>query len=204
MDAPVTDRTLRRYLAGAMDPGRREEIEAALAASPRLRERLALLVATTIRDEPSAWRVPPPGARGPFAIAPEVRTAVAMGEDGFQDDDYIELRFLAPEGLAGHRLALLERGEGGDWTVLYPQSAEEDRPLSAFPREADGRVRMDVALGGPGLHRLAVAFVPEGMEIDWSAAPVARWAGLQEALSEGRIPVETAIPTLRRLDPLLP
>ena len=204
MDAPVTDRTLRRYLAGAMDPGRREEIEAALAASPRLRERLALLAATTLRDEPSAWRLPPPSARGLHRLTPDVQAAAAMGEDGFQDDDYVEIRFQAPEELSDHRLALLERGADGDWSVLYPQSDQEDRPLSAFPREPDGRVRVDVALSGPGLSRLAIALIPTDIDIDWSVAPARRWLALQEALREGRVPVETAAPSIRRLDPLLP
>lgn len=203
MDAPVTDRTLRRYLAGAMDPGRREEIEAALAASPRLRERLTLLVATTVRDEPSAWRLPPPGARGQHALTPAVQTAAAMGEDGFQDDDYVELRFQAPEGLSDHRLALLERGADGDWTVLYPQAPEEDRPLSAFSRETDGRVRLDVALSGAGPGRLAVALLPAELIIDWGAPEAERWIGLQDALSQGRLPVETAALSIGHADPLL-
>lgn len=190
MDAPLSERTLRRYLAGALDPGRREEVEAALASSVALRERLALLVATTVREEPSEWRLPPAGARGPWAMQPAVQVGAMMGEDIPDPDDYVELRFLPPTGCEDHRLMVLERGVDGEWDVLFPATPEEERTLSGLPREADGRVRLDIVTS-PG-RRLAVALAPADVQIDWTQAPPARWSALRAALAEGRVPVETA------------
>lgn len=194
MDAPVSDRTLRRYLAGALDPGRREEIEAALAASPRLGERLALLVATTVPEPASAWRLPPPGARGPWSLAPAAQLGAAMGEEAADLADWLELRFRAPEGCEAHRVIVLERAAGADWEVIFPTCADEELPLSALPREADGRVRLDLAPAAEP-RRVAVALLAPEIAIAWEGEPEARWAGLREALAEGRAPVETA--TLR-------
>lgn len=192
MDAPVSERTLRRYLAGALDPGRREEVEAALSASPRLREQLALLVATTVREEPSDWRLPPAGARGPFALEPAVQPGAMMGEDAPDEDDYVELRFGAPDALGAHRLFVLERGEDGEWEVLFPVAPEEERTLASLPRTTEGQIRLDIVPRRHAGLRLAVALVPADVTVAWALAAPARWDGLRAALAEGRVPVESA------------
>ncbi len=190
MDAPLSDRTLRRYLAGALDPGRREEVEAALAASRSLRDRLAALSASTVREEPSGWRLPPVGARGPWALTPALQQGAMMGEDEPGADDYVELRFSPPEGLGSRRLVVLERGVDGEWEVIFPAAPEEERAIDSLPREPDGRIRLDIVVGEGG--RLAVALPPATLGVDWTKAPSERWDALREALERGEIPVETA------------
>lgn len=196
MDIAVTDRTLRRYLAGAMDPGRREEIEAALAVSPTLRARLAGLVATTVRDEPSAWRVPPVGAPSPWALSPSLTAGAAMSDEEAAPGDYVELRFQAGDAHAEHRVFVLERLAAGDWEVLFPTAPDELLPVRDFPREPDGRLRLDVVLNPSSTGRIAVALVPADVHIGWDGPTGARWAGLCAALDEGRVPVESV--SLRR------
>lgn len=191
MDAPVSDRTLRRYLAGALDPGRREEVEAALAASPRLRERLALLMATTAREQPSAWRLPPVGAAGPWALSPSVQAGVAMGEESLEAGDYVELRFQPPPGREDHRVVLLERGPDADWDVIFPLSRAEERALSSWRREDDGGVRVDVTLSRAGRVRLALVLLPPEVALAWDAPAERRWEPVLAALAEGRAPVAT-------------
>ena len=186
MDTPayeqaVSDTTLRRYLAGALTPARREEIDAVLRGSPALMARLATLSASTVGEELGAWRVPPPGARSLMQPALELRRAAAMGDE---DADYLELRLDIPEGAHAHRLALLAATDG-EWEVLLPERADEDRPLATWPREADGRLRLDLDIAG--LSRLAVAFLPPDLDIDWSDTD--RWAELRAGLAAGRVPV---------------
>ena len=184
MDIAVTDRTLRRYLAGAMDPGRREELEAALAVSSTLRARLAGLVASTVSDEPSAWRVPPVGAPGPWSLSPMVQAGAAMSDEDAVAGDYVELRFQAPAALDAADVFVLERLADGDWEVLFP--------ASAFPREPDGRLRLDVVLNAGSTGRIAVALVPSDVSVAWSEPAPARWVELLTALGEGRVAIEAA------------
>lgn len=193
MTPPVSDRTLRRYLAGALDPGRREEIEASLAASPALRERLGLLYATTLNLAPSPWRMPPLGARGAWTLESAVQSGAAMGgdEEGPVAGDYVEVRLLPPEGHGDYRLALMQRSPVGEWEVLYPSGPSEERRVAALPRDPDGKVRLDVAVDAPGALLLAVALLPPDVAIAWDAPEPARWAAVQEALDQGRVPVET-------------
>lgn len=190
MEIAVSDRTLRRYLAGALIPGRREEIEAALAISPTLRARLAALSATTVADEPSAWRVPPVGALGPWALRPSVAAGAAMSAEDAMDGDYVELRFQAQDALGDATVFVLERRPDGDWEVLFPASADERLPARAFPREPDGRLRLDVVLNAGSTGRIAVALVPADVPVSWTEPAPARWAGLQAALEEGRAAIE--------------
>lgn len=192
MDIAVTDRTLRRYLAGAMDPGRREELEAALAVSPTLRARLAGLVASTVSDEPSAWRVPPVGAPGPWSLSPMVQAGAAMSDEDAVAGDYVELRFQAPAALDAADVFVLERLADGDWEVLFPASADERLPARAFPREPDGRLRLDVVLNAGSTGRIAVALVPSDVSVAWSEPAPARWVELLTALGEGRVAIEAA------------
>lgn len=190
MDLNVTDRTLRRYLAGALDPGRREEIEAALAVSPALRARLAALVATTVRDEPSAWRVPPVGAQTPWSLRPDLSAGAAMGEEAPAAGDYVELRFSASPEVRSYDVFVLERRADGDWEVLFPSTSDERLAAASFPREADGRLRLDVVLQPSSTGRFAVALVPPDVGVAWGEADP--WAALREALDQGRVPVEAA------------
>ena len=194
MSLSISDRTLRQHLARALDPGRREEVEAALAASADLRARLALLIATTTGPELSPWRLPPPGARMPWAIAADLSAGAAMGEEDSLPGDYLELRYEVEEGQAEHRLVLLQRAQGQDWEVLFPAAPGEDRPLRAYPREADGRIRLDLAVADTGTGSLALAFIPPSWTVDWTLPPSARWMALQEALGRGALPVRTLRP----------
>lgn len=195
MTPPVSDRTLRRYLAGALDPGRREEIEAALAASSALRERLGVLMATTVSMEASPWRLPPVGARGAWSLSSTVQAGAAMGdeEEGLVAGDYVELRFQPPEGHGEHRLALMRRSPLGEWEVLFPSGPSEERRVAALPHDTEGRVRLDVAVEAPGPLLLAVALLPPDVAIAWEAPEPARWAEVQAALDQGRVPVETLV-----------
>lgn len=184
MESPFTDLTLRRYLAGALDPARREELDAALAVDPSLAARLAQLEATTVGQELGAWRVPPPRALDRvWGLRGELRLAAAMGDA--EEADYVELRVQVPPGLEAHRVALLA-GEAGAWEVLLPAAPEEDRPVSGWPREADGRLRLDLDAASASA-RLAVALLPPDVAIDWAGA--SRWGAVQRALEEGRVPV---------------
>lgn len=190
MDAPVTDRTLRQYLARALDPGRREEVEDALAQSRTLRDRLALLRATTVADEPSAWRVPPLGLAGPWGLHAGLSAGAAMGEDAPGVGDYLELRFDVPPGLGHHRLVVIERGSDAEWTVLYPTCAAEERAARLLPRDATGRASVDVVVGEVGPQRLAVALIPDDVPVAWDRDGAARWAEVQAAIAAGRAPVQ--------------
>ncbi len=189
MDPFFGDRTLRRYLAGALEPPRAEEVEAALAADPALRERLALLRATTVQASLDPWRVPPPGLWLPGAPATEVRLALTLGEEP-GPGDLVELRVALPEGTEDHLVIVLNRA-GGDWTVWFPARPEEEIRAGELPREPDGRARLDLALEQGGRQRLALVLLPPELAVAWEEPEVARWEPVRDAVASGRAPVIT-------------
>jgi hypothetical protein len=188
----IPDRVLRQHLAGALDPPEREQVERALASDPALRERLALLLATT-HDAPApglaptgaglaGWVVPPPAAR---TLGGSAAPVAVMG--GAEGTGWVVLRLdVSPEQL-DHRVVVLER-TGAEWDVVFPCSADEECPARALPREG-GQLRIDVATAGAGrAHRIAAVLVPPAPPLDWTLPPVERWARVRDALAAGELP----------------
>lgn len=185
----IPDRTLRQFLAGALEPPDQERVERALSADPDLRSRLALLLATT-PAAPLGWVVPPPGAPVRVPLVGAASPAPVM--DARSAPDWLVLRLDVPDALLDHRVVVLERA-GGVWTVAHPTTPDSWVAARVLPRE-NGRVRLDLG-GGQGsaglAGRVAVVLVapPLAGEVAWDLEPEARWAAIRDALADGELPV---------------
>jgi hypothetical protein len=172
----VPDRTLRQYLAGALEPPDQEEVERELSASTVLRERLAVLLATSASaPEPGpSWVLPPPQVHGPLRAAAEPVATM----DATSDIGWLVVRLEVPTERRNHRIVVLER-RSSEWEVLYP--GPDDPPLRAsdLPVEGD-RTRLDLSTEGRDPRRMAVVLVDRE-----PAASGDRWEEVREALAAG-------------------
>jgi hypothetical protein len=188
----IPDRVLRQYLAGALDPPDQEDVERAMAASPSLLARLAVLRADTAPEPPDGgaprpWFVPPPGLVPPGTrLAPLTgRAAPVAVMDGGGGGGWLVLHLDVPPERHHHRVVVLER-HGADWAVGFPASEDELLEAGSLGREGD-RVRLDYALDAPGVGRIAVVLVPPEIPIDWSADADQRWAAVRDGLAAGTL-----------------
>ncbi|MBX2804227.1 MAG: hypothetical protein KTR31_41585 [Myxococcales bacterium] len=174
-----SDRVLRQYIAEALDPPRFEEVSEALAASPALRERLALLLATTVQSSPHRWLLPPPGVRAPAVLGgAAMRGAVMDGDEA----DWMELALQVPDDQLDHVVVVLELVD--EWRVLAPVRVEEivtAGALPSHPREA-GHRRIDVT-PAPDATRVAVALVEHAPDL---TAPDP-WADVRRRVAMGEL-----------------
>ncbi|MEQ1564881.1 MAG: hypothetical protein ABMA64_04530 [Myxococcota bacterium] len=164
-------RTLRQYLALALDPPEHEQVERALAADPELLAQLALLIAETppLPDRP-AWAMPPPGiAAGLRGAAAPVAVMDADGPAGWWQ---VELEI--PADHAEDWVVLLERAEDV-WEVVFPTGPSEVTRASELPRRGD-RARVDLHTVA---RRLAVVLVPPDL-VRWGDADP--WAEVRDRL----------------------
>jgi hypothetical protein len=181
----VDDAALALWLAGALDPDDALEVTEWLEASPEARRRLPALRFEAEAPPVGAWRIPPPalGCRVGL-VAPAV-----MGDGDVRAGERFAL-WLDPVSPADDFDVVVLRREADGWQVLAPGSAEERFPLSAFPREPDGRHRIDLLARGPaGPQRWAIALMSSRAPIDWSRPPETRWATLQQDIARGVAPV---------------
>jgi hypothetical protein len=177
----IPDRLLRQYLAGALEPPEQARIERALAGAPEIRERLALLLATSIDEPEAAWHVPPPS----LAVGLRSTSAPAAMMDAAGGGGWLVVWLEAGDDRLDHRVLVLERA-GAGWEVVFPSSAEELVTVGALPREG-GRTRLDLDPGAA--RRVAVVLVPPDLQIDFGIPADARWSGVQEGLRAGELPV---------------
>jgi len=187
----MNDNQLLRYLANALEPGHREEVEAQLMRSPELRVRLeALAREVDSRLAPrNRWRIPPPGVpsgRQTFSVAS--RRLAIMGRP-LAPGDLFEIA-IAPVPLPESVwFAILSHGADG-WEVRFPDSEAEVVALSDIPADTDGQRRIQVrASGQTGRQWWAVALVPMDLAIDWTLAPEARWSPLIDGIADGTVGV---------------
>lgn len=180
-----SDRVLRQYLAEALEPPRAEEVREALARSPALAARLALLIAETPPEpappERPGWRMPPPGVTAPFLLQGTFASGAVMDAD---QADWIELSIEVPEADLDCVVVVLERRDAA-WEVLFPTDEDEVIRASELPHEGSLR-RLDVTLQ-PEVERLSVVLVPEVPDLG-AADP---WASVREAVASGQRPVIT-------------
>lgn len=170
----VPDRTLRQYLAGALEPPDQEEVERELGSSPTLRDRLAVLMATTLAAPEASWVLPPPQVRGPLRAA----AAPVATMDAGSDTGWLVVRLDVPTERADHHLVVLER-RGSAWEVLYP--GPDDPPLRAsdLPLEG-GQRRLDLSTVGREPRRIGVVLTDRE-----PAATDDRWEQVRDALAAG-------------------
>lgn len=191
MNPRLSDRDLRAYAAGALDPGERLGVDDALHGDASARRRLAAMQAAAAGPTPDGrWR----GLRrdwpgGIPARAMETERAVHLGDGGLPANrvgDRVTLRVPTD---AGHLRPVVIREEDGHSEVLHPQGADDWIALSAWPRGPRG-YEIDVYLQGePGIHRYVVVLAAPDVEVDWAVPPSARWAELRRRVEEGRDPV---------------
>lgn len=180
----VTDLSLRRYLAGALEPPMQALVEAALRADPVLRARLDGLRLNAAPHDP--WRLPPPGAAATLGLGASARAGAVMDAAAA---DYIELRLSVPEEALTHQVLLLSRAPDG-WRVIAPESADEVFTAADLPAEPDGARRVDLSLEGDAPWRFGVVLLPPAVAIPWDAPPPERWSDIQARITLGELRVE--------------
>lgn len=178
----ITDRQLRQYIAEALDPPRREEVQDALAASSALRTRLDMLLATPVDLPSDGWILPPPRVWAPNVLAGQVVPGQVMERDA--EGGWLEVEFEVPPGREYDVVVVLERRHGR-WDVLFPVSSDEVLRAGELPQVANGTRRLDVTVREQ--ERVGVVLVPEPP--DFSAPDP--WEGVREAVAAGDLPVVT-------------
>jgi hypothetical protein len=177
----IPDRILRQYLAGALEPPVQERVERALRREPGLRERLAVLLATSI-PEPEAdvgWLIPPPNL--PRSLRATTALAAVMGE---QTEGWVEVWLEIPKAHLDDRVIVLERESTG-WRVVFPTEPAELVSARALPRDG-ARSRLDLDARSS---RIAVVLVAPDRPLDLTLPEPARWAELRACLEAGEVPI---------------
>ncbi len=203
MSKSMTDATLLAHIAGALEPDPDSEVRAALHRSAPLRDRLARL-RRTVEPPPSRIRIPPPGifaGRQPFHFQ-AMTAAVMSGETSAEQGTDMHRVVVAPgdrfrlaiehrEDAEQWMHVVLERLEGAEWEVSFPEDEDDLVRLADLPTVDDGRRMLDLsAPTEPGRHRMALALVPINLRIDWEQEPDAeRWSVLLAGLEDGTFAV---------------
>lgn len=162
----ISDHWLARYLAGALDPGDAQDMQALLAVDAGLRQRAAALDAAA-PGLPTPWWHLPSSNLAASSVAVATMSASASAS----------LTFEPPEGTDAYVVVLLEQADA--WVVTAPNRAEEVLRVGELPREPDGRVSVDVAA-----NQFALLLVPPDAAPDWSAEEP--WATAVAAVAAGR------------------
>lgn len=185
----LDDATLIAYHCGALEPGPALEVEHALRLDPLLAVRARALEQRLIEPPPTAdrFRIPPPGL-GTSGFGLQGTAGLVMSsDDTLRPGDRFRVGLPAVVA-ADHRVVVLYRSD--NWQVVFPTRREEEVTLEVLPTDDEGRRVLDLsARSERGRQRWAVALPPIGMAIDWHAEETQRWAGLQEAIATGRVPV---------------
>ncbi|MEZ4238327.1 MAG: hypothetical protein R3F59_19680 [Myxococcota bacterium] len=176
----ISDRLLRQYLAGALEPPAQERIERALRDVDGLRERMAALLATSLPEPRASWVIPPPGA--PRGLTATAEPAAFMGEP---EAGWTVLWLDVDDAQLDARPVVLERA-GADWEVVFPLTEDEVVPLRALHREG-GRTRLDVDTSRA--RRVAVVLVPSDRPLDLTLPDPERWAAVIASVQAGELPV---------------
>ena len=177
-----SDRLLRQYIAEALDPPRWEAVRDAIAASPDLQARVAMLLASTVELPQRAWQMPPPGAAAPFILAGRSEIGAVLDPSA---PAWLEVKFAVPSEQLDHVVVVLER-EHGAWRVLFPASSSEVLQAHDLALAEDGLRRLDVT-PSEGQERVGVVLVPTAP--DFSGADP--WVDVRRGVAEGRHPVVT-------------
>ena len=186
---PVTETELFGYLVGVLEPGRAEEVEAALAESPQLRAKLGEVGATVRMTAPMdrGWQIPPPGiAGGRVGFGVGATPAVVMAGRA-QAGDRVQL-WIEPVTNEAMVVLLAEKANG--WRVMFPNDVEEVITLEELPTREDGARRIDVVLTEvEGPQRWAVALPSASTSVDWAASETSRWDELRRGIASGEVAV---------------
>ena len=195
----IPDRVLRAYLGGALEPGRIDDLEAELETSAALRARLAALSAELSaelspaqpapRSTAPAWRLPPPGAMGPWSLRASAAPVAVMGADTPRPGDRVRISVVGLDDPADHLVVVLWRGDG-DWEVMLPASERQRVTADRLPVDADGARYLDVTVRPDApRQRWALALPPADEPIDWAAPE--RWLDLIARVRDGLVPAVT-------------
>lgn len=186
----MTERRLLAWLAGALEPGEAADVAARVADDPHLDAQVRLLEARIEEGPPrQRWSVPPPGISGGQRAFGVSYQPSAFSDGPVRGGDAFRIRLEDP-GAPDRLVVVLLRGAAG-WAVLAPGGPDELLPLSELPRDGEGFTLDLIAPEGSGPWRWAVALPALDWEIDWTLPEPERWAGLQEAVVEGRVPVSS-------------
>jgi len=182
----LNPRELAAYAAGALDPGEATAVADALAVDAEARRRLAAL--NLRMDEIRGidrWRIPRLAVEGrvePLAAA--LAGAAMTGGRAVRGGHPFAILVNPPDRAEAWRPVVVREHDGVS-EVVYPTTAEEWRSLDAWPRAGEARELVVVAASEPGRHRYVIALSPVGAEVDWAAAPDARWAELRAGVEDG-------------------
>ena len=192
MPGAVTQADLLALVSGALEPGRRREVEREVQFDSDMRRRVTDL-RTRLADAapPPAWRIPPPGVRsGRGAFGVRAETAAVMGAAPRPGDR--STLWLADLADAAERLVVVLHRTPSTWAVVFPTRSAEGVRLSELPRGPAGERRLDVVLrDDAGSQRWAVA-LPLASMIDWAVPEEARWTEIRAQLRSGLVPVAAA------------
>lgn len=186
-----TDRDLLAYLVDAVDPGAREEIEAALRGDAGLRFRLGELsrqVQAMTERPVDTWRIPPPGLpSGRERYRLTLDHLPVMGGERLRAGDSFELVLDPVPDARRYHVVILFRTQQG-WQVVFPTEPDEMTRLDAIEPEADGTRRLVLeARPEPGRQWWAVALVPDHVPVEWDRDEP--WEAIREAITDGTVPV---------------
>lgn len=187
-----TDEELTAWLLGALDPWRSMALNRVTAQSPALAHRVEALAArlgssSPQPEEPTSWRLPPPGIRGgPVTPRHAVRPVPIL--DAGQGPRPFDVKMEDLPDAQDRQVVVLCRQEG-QWSVLFPTCPDEETRLGDLPLGPDRTRVLSLTLSPGRSRRWAVALVSDPVRPDWQAPPVGRWETLRQALYENRVPV---------------
>lgn len=182
-----TNRELRAFYLGILDPWREAALRQAMADDPELRARCAAFAPKS--DPPAipptpAWRIPPPGVVGRVPMALRAERVLQMSAAVSP-----VLVTIGPVDDAGDRRLVLLQHLRTRWEVRSPTCPEEDRRLLDIPADEHGNRTLILNVPSDEPSRWAVVLAP--LEPVWDQRPEDRWTAIQEGVDQGRIPVRS-------------
>jgi len=94
-----------------------------------------------------------------------------------------------PEAGGPFMVVILYAPPGAGWRVVLPDGPDDVLPLGALDARGGGHRLLELMTGPEaGRQRWAVLLAPLDAPVDWSMAPIERWAALRADLTGGRLP----------------
>ncbi|HCH62599.1 MAG: hypothetical protein CL927_11820 [Deltaproteobacteria bacterium] len=185
----IEDGLLLAAAAGALDPGRAQDLADRLAVRPTDAARLQRLQAALEPSKSSShgWRLPPSGRWGSVVQRPLQAAPVLHmdGSHGLRPGARVRLSLPSTDGIEDPGLLVLWRGTGS-WQCMIPQPGSAPIAVERIPAGTDGiRVIEVVMQPDAARQHWAVVMVPGALDVDWTDVEAVPTAVL-EAVAQRR------------------